>query len=787
MIEEGRGPRIVAVVVTFNRLDLLRRLVARLRRGARAGRGAGRRQRLDRRHRRVAGSPTHRGRRAGLPRRPARTLPTNRGGAGGFHDGLAWAMERGADLAWLMDDDGLPDPDCLATLLEHREDFDFWGPVVVDEADPGPAGLPDPAARRHPRRAPDGRRRGRGRRRRDPRRGDPVQRRAGHPRSWSSGSARPARSSSSGATTTSTACAPSAAGGRVATVVGARLRHPSVGDLGTPMMFGRTTYNHTPSDLKHYCMARNNLVNLREYRGWPHALVFVAKTVWFYTLTRPSAARLRLSAARDATPACAATSPATGGSCREPSRDASPSSSSPTTARTCWCGCSTASPPRRTARTPSSSSTTPAPTTPRTCCARDDLDLRVTRSDGEPRRRRRLPPRLCSGVRRRLRPDLADGRRRGAGAGVPRRADGAGRGLPDGRPRGRRGPAGREGGRPTSTCATRWRSGPSAPASRTPTRDRGRDARAGRAAERRLRGLHAAPRASSTRSGCPTRRTSSSTTTSTSRSAPAAPGFRIWAVRDAVLVRQLDFDQQHDLDRLEGVLHVPQPLRRPLPLRRERAGPAQALPDRARRGRCSARCAAAGPRRRNVIRALRVARGMRTPPGPRGRRRPVGRRLAAAPTVRRPAVLSASVPPPDLVVVGSGFFGLTIAERCANELGLKVLVLERRSPPRRQRLQRVRRGDRHRGARLRHAPVPHLEREGLGVRQPVHVLHQLPAPGLRRSTTGQVYSLPMNLGADQPVLRQEPHPRRGARADRRAGQRDRHRARRRTSRRRRSA
>ena len=32
----------------------------------------------------------------------------------------------------------------------------------------------------------------------------------------------------------------------------------------------------------------------------------------------------------------------------------------------------------------------------------------------------------------------------------------------------------------------------------------------------------------------------------------------------------------------------------------------------------------------------------------------------------------------DLVVVGSGFFGLTIAERCANELGLKVLIIERR-------------------------------------------------------------------------------------------------------------
>ena len=29
-------------------------------------------------------------------------------------------------------------------------------------------------------------------------------------------------------------------------------------------------------------------------------------------------------------------------------------------------------------------------------------------------------------------------------------------------------------------------------------------------------------------------------------------GFRIWAVRDAVLVRQLDFDQQHDLARWKG-------------------------------------------------------------------------------------------------------------------------------------------------------------------------------------------------------------------------------------------
>ena len=33
----------------------------------------------------------------------------------------------------------------------------------------------------------------------------------------------------------------------------------------------------------------------------------------------------------------------------------------------------------------------------------------------------------------------------------------------------------------------------------------------------------------------------------------------------------------------------------------------------------------------------------------------------------------------DLVVVGSGLFGLTVAERAADELGLKVVILDRRS------------------------------------------------------------------------------------------------------------
>ena len=81
------------------------------------------------------------------------------------------------------------------------------------------------------------------------------------------------------------------------------------------MMFGRTTYNHSPSDLKHYCMARNNLVNLRDYRGRLHALAFVVKTVWFYTFTRPSPARLRLSAGAMRAGLARGLRPATRGSC----------------------------------------------------------------------------------------------------------------------------------------------------------------------------------------------------------------------------------------------------------------------------------------------------------------------------------------------------------------------------------------------------------------------------------------------------------------------------------------
>lgn len=48
-------------------------------------------------------------------------LPTNEGGAGGFHEGMKRAHAAGAEWLWLMDDDTIPEPDTLSELLAGGE------------------------------------------------------------------------------------------------------------------------------------------------------------------------------------------------------------------------------------------------------------------------------------------------------------------------------------------------------------------------------------------------------------------------------------------------------------------------------------------------------------------------------------------------------------------------------------------------------------------------------------------------------------------------------------------
>jgi GT2 family glycosyltransferase len=50
-------------------------------------------------------------------------LPDNRGGAGGFHEGMKWAYQQGFDWLWLMDDDTIPEPDALSQLLTKHDQF----------------------------------------------------------------------------------------------------------------------------------------------------------------------------------------------------------------------------------------------------------------------------------------------------------------------------------------------------------------------------------------------------------------------------------------------------------------------------------------------------------------------------------------------------------------------------------------------------------------------------------------------------------------------------------------
>lgn len=45
----------------------------------------------------------------------------NLGGAGGFSTGVQYAYQKGADWVWMMDDDVFPAPDCLETLLKYSD------------------------------------------------------------------------------------------------------------------------------------------------------------------------------------------------------------------------------------------------------------------------------------------------------------------------------------------------------------------------------------------------------------------------------------------------------------------------------------------------------------------------------------------------------------------------------------------------------------------------------------------------------------------------------------------
>ena len=108
------GPPVVAVVVvTHNRAELLARCLDGLAAGTRRPDTV---VVVD--NASTDATPELLAARADLPLQVLRS-EANLGGAGGFHLGVRTAYAGGADRIWLMDDDVVPEPDCLEVLLRH--------------------------------------------------------------------------------------------------------------------------------------------------------------------------------------------------------------------------------------------------------------------------------------------------------------------------------------------------------------------------------------------------------------------------------------------------------------------------------------------------------------------------------------------------------------------------------------------------------------------------------------------------------------------------------------------
>jgi len=121
----GRDPPVViAVVVTYNRRQLLLEALAAVHSQSRAPDAV---IVVDN----ASTDGTAAAVRSRYPSVRLAELARNTGGAGGFACGMALALAGAADLVWLMDDDTVPGPDALRALLDARERLPAPPPVLV--------------------------------------------------------------------------------------------------------------------------------------------------------------------------------------------------------------------------------------------------------------------------------------------------------------------------------------------------------------------------------------------------------------------------------------------------------------------------------------------------------------------------------------------------------------------------------------------------------------------------------------------------------------------------------
>ena len=118
------APRVIAVVVTYNRRELLLESLAAVHAQSRPPDAV---IVVDN----ASTDETPAAVRSRYPAAALAELARNTGGAGGFACGMALALADGADLVWLMDDDTVPEPHALRALLEARGRHPGRPPALV--------------------------------------------------------------------------------------------------------------------------------------------------------------------------------------------------------------------------------------------------------------------------------------------------------------------------------------------------------------------------------------------------------------------------------------------------------------------------------------------------------------------------------------------------------------------------------------------------------------------------------------------------------------------------------
>ena len=118
------GPRVAAVVVTYNRRPLLLESLAAVLGQTRPADAV---LVIDN----ASTDGTAAAVRESFPAARLTVLGQNTGGAGGFAAGIALALADGADLIWLMDDDTVPEPAALQALLAARAQRPAAPPVLL--------------------------------------------------------------------------------------------------------------------------------------------------------------------------------------------------------------------------------------------------------------------------------------------------------------------------------------------------------------------------------------------------------------------------------------------------------------------------------------------------------------------------------------------------------------------------------------------------------------------------------------------------------------------------------